>query len=163
MKYDKKKRAVCLYVLFVFLMVICTPCLAFAQDTTLTVTVPSQFLLRIQINGKGEVQVGEMRFSETTTVPVDRHTKTAITVISTDNYEIESILYNGERMTENLQNHTIVLPEPTGDSVLTIFFAEKRLPPQTGDARNLLYPCIIVILFSYLMLAWLTIKRDDIC
>ena len=35
---------------------------AFAQNTILTVTVPSEFLLKIEIDGKGEIQLGKELF-----------------------------------------------------------------------------------------------------
>lgn len=162
MRLHKSKKLISVSLLFTFVMFICMPLTAFAQNTKLTTTVPPQFLLKIEIDGKGEIQVGEKCFSETTTVSVKRHTKTAITVIPAANYEIKSVLYNGEAMTENFQNHTLILPEPTDDSILNITFEEKSQPPQTGDNPYLLYLCVIVMIFSGLTLVWLTIKRDKI-
>lgn len=162
MRLHKSKKWIYISLLFTFVMSICMPLTAYAQDTKLTTTVPSQFLLKIEIDGKGKVQVGEKCFSETTTVSVKRHTKTAITVIPAANYEIKSVLYNGEAITDNLQNHTLILPEPTDDSILSITFEEKAQPPQTGDNPYLLYLCVIVMMFSGLILVWLAIKRDKI-
>lgn len=161
MKYDKKKRAVCLYVLFVFLMVICTPCLAFAQDTTLTVTVPSQFLLRIQINGKGEVQVGEMRFSETIDISIGRDEETIIMIIPAPDYQIGSVLYNGNHMTVNLQGSILTLPTASDDAELTVIFTEKTSLPQTGDTKHIISNTILIIL-SLFLLIWLIRKRKKI-
>ena len=83
------------------------PLTAFAQNTILTVTVPPEFLLKIEIDGIGELQIGEKHFSETTTISVKRHTKTAIRVVPAVDYEIESVSYNGEAMTENFQSDTL--------------------------------------------------------
>lgn len=162
MRLHKGKKWIYISLLFTFVMSICMPLTAFAQNTILTVTVPSEFLLKIEIDGKGEVQIGEKHFSETTTISVKRHTKTAIRVVPAADYEIESVSYNGEAMTENLQSNTLTLPELTDDSVLSVTFAEKTPPPQTGDNQYLLYHCFIVVIFSGFILVWLTIKRDKI-
>lgn len=161
MKYDKKKRAVCLYVLFVFLMVICTPCLAFAQDTTLTVTVPSQFLLRIQINGKGSVQIGEKQFSETIDISIGRDEETIIMIIPAPDYQIGSVLYNGNHMTVNLQGSILTLPTASDDAELTVIFTEKTSLPQTGDTKHIISNTILIIL-SLFLLIWLIRKRKKI-
>lgn len=162
MRLHKGKKWIYISLLFTFVMSICMPLTAFAQNTILTATVPSEFLLKIEIDGKGEVQIGEKHFSETTTISVKRHTKTAIRVVPAVDYEIESVSYNGEAMTENFQSDTLTLTELTGDSVLSITFAKKTPPPQTGDNQYLLYLCFIVMVFSALILVWLTIKRDKI-
>lgn len=162
MRLHKGKKWIYISFLFTFVLSICMPLTAFAQNTILTVTVPSEFLLKIEIDGKGEIQVGEKSFSETTAISIKRHTKTVITITPAVNYEIESVSYNGEAMAESLRNNALTLPELTGDSVLSITFAEKTPPPQTGDKWNLLYLCLAAMIFSGLMVVWLAIKRDKI-
>lgn len=161
MKYNKNKKSIYICLLFAFVMVICMPLTAFAQNTTLTANVPSQLQLKIEINGKGAVQVGEKRFSETTTISVDRHTETAIVITPVSNYEIKSVLYNGEAMTENLQNYTLVLPEPRCDSVLTVNFMEMATPPQTGDNPHLIFICSGATIFLGFMLMCLAIQKKE--
>lgn len=159
MKRLKGKRWVFLSLFFALVIFLYIPPTAFAQDTQLTTIVPSQFLLKIELDGKGEVQIGEKHFSTSTTISVNRHTETEIALIPAENYEIKSVLYNGKLLTGDLRNDILTLPELTGDSVLIIAFTEKVSPPQTGQKQYWLLPCMIGMIFSGMMIVWLKAKK----
>ena len=161
MKHNKNKRILYIWLLFSFVMVICMPLPASAKDTTLHTTVPSQFLLKIKIEGKGSVQIGEKQFSETIDISIGRDEETIITIIPAPDYQIGSVLNNGNHMTVNLQGSILTLPTASDDAELTVIFTEKTSLPQTGDTKHIISNTILIIL-SLFLLIWLIRKRKKI-
>ncbi len=159
MKWNKIKRSICRWFLLIFAIAFCMPHSVFAQDTILTTVVPSQFQLKIEMDGKGEVQIGERRFSKTTTIWADRHTPIAVSVFPARGYQVKEVLYNGKTLLEDPQSSSFLLPALTGDAVLTVSFKEDLLPGQTGENRHKIFLLGMFLVFSGVALPWLKSKE----
>ena len=128
------KNKICAVLLVAILIICCIPLPAFASETTLTTTVPAQVSVKLEVEGNGKVEVNGKSYTESTTIEVNRHTKTEFYIIPNSDYELTAVLYNGEDVFSELSGNTFALQEVIGDSVLRIIFTPKSNSPQTGDS-----------------------------
>ncbi len=115
-----------LALLFCFLI----PVSAFAAETTLTTTVPSDISLKIQISGKGSVFVNGKEYKKSKEITLKRSGEILYKIVPNKNYEVKSVLYNGDDMTESLKDGTFSVAV-NGDAVLKVDFvkASERHKP----------------------------------
>lgn len=116
----------------------------FAQTTTLTTTVPDAYPLHLEIQGEGKVAVNGVIYDKSTDISAPRNTAIAITLYPKEGHHINSIIYNGERITAD-SNDSMTLPNITAESYLTVEFSPNSSPPTTGDSSNpVLYLMLLV-------------------
>lgn len=125
----KVKNIKCAVMLLVVLLSCVIPLSALAAETELTTTVPSEFFLSIEIEGKGTVSVNGTEYTESTQIIIKRHEQTDFLLTANDGYEIKSVLWNGEE-----KENTFSIENIEMDSVLKVIFSPKSSDmPQTGD------------------------------
>ena len=144
---NRKKRISLLLVLAV-LCIACMPLTAFAHETTLTTTVPSQCPMKIEIIGNGKVEVEGTSYTETSIIQVKRHTETEFVLIPDEGYMLQAVSYDGEDVLSQIHNDTLVLPEVREDAVLKVVFVSNGTVPKTGEYRSPLWIYALLMLVS---------------
>ena len=143
-----RKKKVSLLLLLAVLCIACMPLTAFAHETTLTTTVPSQCPMKIEIVGNGKVEVEGTSYTETSIVQVKRHTETEFVFIPDEGYMLQAVSYDGEDVLAKIHNDTLVLPEVSEDSVLKVVFVSNGTVPKTGEYRSPLWIYALLMLVS---------------
>lgn len=143
-----RKKKVSLLLLLAVLCIACMPLTAFAHETTLTTTVPSQCPMKIEIVGNGKVEVEGTSYTETSIVQVKRHTETEFVFIPDEGYMLQAVSYDGEDVLSKIHNDTLVLPEVSEDSVLKVVFVSNGTVPKTGEYRSPLWIYALLMLVS---------------
>lgn len=120
-------------------LLLCLPVVSFAAETTLTTTVPSDFTLNVDIQGKGTVIVDGNAYNTDTALTIDRLKETKIDVTPFAGYKLKSLYYNGENVLPKLSSGTLVLPPLEQDSVLKVVFTPDFsgwLPDHGGSSSS---------------------------
>lgn len=143
-----RKKKVSLLLLLAVLCIACMPLTAFAHETTLTTTVPSQCPMKIEIVGNGKVEVEGTSYTETSIVQVKRHTETEFVFIPDEGYMLQAVSYDGEDVLSKIHNDTLVLPEVSEDAVLKVVFVSNGTVPKTGEYRSPLWIYALLMLVS---------------
>ena len=115
-KQIKFKRTVMLLAVLLLTLI---PFSAFAAETTLTTTVPSEFSVKIEIEGKGSVIVDGVEYSENAEIVVKRNEEISYKILSEEGYEIKSVFFNDADVTESLKDGVITI-FADGDGVLKV-------------------------------------------
>ena len=155
------KNKICAVLLIAILLVACIPVSVFASETTLTTTVPSQVSVKLEIEGNGKIEVNGKSYTESTTIEVNRHTKTEFYIISNSDYELKAILYNDENVFSELRDSIFTLQEIENDSVLKVTFTPKSDSPETGDSSFPLWIYAILMIISVAGIAFAVKKKYD--
>lgn len=148
-KQTEFKRTV---MLLAALLLTLIPFSAFAAKTTLTTTVPSEFSVKIEIEGKGSVIVDGVEYSENAEIAVQRNEEISYKILSAEGYEIKSVYYNDTDVTESLKDGIITI-FADGDGVLKVTFSAIPESPETGDDSNLIGAIITMMLSLAIMVA----------
>lgn len=148
-KQNKFKRTVMLLAVFLLTQI---PFSAFAAETTLTTTVPSEFSVKIEIEGKGSVISDGVEYSENAEITVKRNEDVSYKIVPAEGYEIKSVFYNNADVTESLKDGVITI-FAEGNGVLKITFSAIPQSPQTGDDSNLIGAIITMMLSLAIMVA----------
>lgn len=107
---------------------------ASASTTTLTTTVPSSYPLAIKIQGKGTVVVNATNFTESCEIEITRNSAVSVHILPDNDYEIESVSYNAENITDKAKNGIFFLDAMEKASQLSITFVRNAAAPETGDS-----------------------------
>ena len=127
---------------------------ATTNSTTLTTSVPASFSLLLEIQGRGTVTINSQTYTESGTILIPRNMDVTLQIIPEQGSYIESVLYNGSKITSTLVDGSVTLPAMNGDSTLVITFAASQNPPQTGDqAARMAVLAEIAMLLSLCCLA----------
>lgn len=138
-------KVFCLFLLAALTLCIPTPVFATANTATLTTTVPSHFNADITIVGKGVIEINGVKLSQTSVVSVERHKDIKITFTPHDGYHLNSVILNGQSITTDATQNTLILPPLESDLTLSITFATNSEIPSTGDNS---YPFLIFYSFA---------------
>lgn len=135
----KRKSTACHIVRFLFLVLIVAllPVSVWAQETTLTTTVPSVHTLHIALNGNGQIVVDGVPYKQTASLQIKRHSTPEISVIPDSGWKLKSVLLDGQDITEEFQSGAFAFSEMREDLKLTVVFEEQSSTPQTGDQSNI--------------------------
>lgn len=120
-------------------LLLCLPVVSFAAETTLTTTVPSDFTLNVDIQGKGAVIVDDNAYNTDTALTIERLKETKIDITPFAGYKLKSLHYNGENVLSKLSSGTLVLPPLEQDSVLKVVFTPDFagwLPDHGGNGSS---------------------------
>ena len=109
----------------------------FAQTTTLTTTVPDAYTLHLAIQGDGQVAVSGVIYDRSTDISAPRNTAIEITLYPKEGYHVNSIIYNGKKITAD-SSDSVTLQNITEESTLKVEFSPNSSTPTTGDSSNLL-------------------------
>ena len=132
----------------------------FAQTTTLTTTIPDAYPLHLEIQGEGKVAVNGVIYDRSTDISAPRNTAIAITLYPQEGHHIDSIIYNGEKITAD-NNGSVTLPNITEESSFKVEFLPNSSTPTTGDSSNLfLYLSLLVFSGAALVLLCFLRKRN---
>ena len=99
------------------------PAFAESGDTTVTTTVPCTVTLSIGENGS--VTVDGTRYTGKASFQKDLDTVVSYTITPDSDYEINSVLYNGENVTASVSGGVYTAPALTGNATLTVLFASS--------------------------------------
>ena len=154
------KNKICAVLLIAILTVCCISFPAFASETTLTTSAPSQFSVKLEIEGNGKIEVNGKSYTKNTTIEMDRHAKTEFCLIPNSDYELKAILYNDENVFSELRDSIFALQEIENDSVLKVTFAPKNASPKTGDNSFPLWIYVVLMIISILGIAFAVKKKN---
>jgi len=126
---------------------------AAAGSTTLTTTVPETVTLALEIQGKGSVTVNGVSYSRSAEVVLPRGEDFLLQVQSAEGYETETVIYNGQDITDLLGKEEIILSARNTQLRLQVVFTKKAAGPVTGDLR--LHTVLTAMGISALCLAML--------
>lgn len=108
---------------------------AAAGSTTLTTTVPETVILTLDIQGKGTVTIGDVNYTQSGSIQIPRNTQLYLGITPTEGYFVKAVTFNGEDMTGDVQDGTLLLPAIGEDASLYVIFSEVASSPITGDSR----------------------------
>ena len=132
----------------------------FAQTTTLTTTVPDAYPLHLEIQGDGQVAVNGVIYDRSTDISAPRNTAIEITLYPKEGHHINSIIYNGKRITVD-SNNSVTLQNITEESSLKVEFSPNSTTPTTGDNYSLLFNALILVLSGVCLLAMVYLSKRD--
>ena len=148
----KRKSTACRIVqaLFLVLIVMLLPITVWAQETTLTTTIPSSHTLHIEVTGNGTIMIDGVAYTKTASLQVQRQHRPEILLQITEGQKIKSVLWGSENVTEAFQNGKWTAPEVTEDAVLSVTFEKTSSTPQTGDTSHpeLWFALLILSIFG---------------
>ena len=144
----KRKSTACYIVRFLFLVLIVAllPVSVWAQETTLTTTVPSVHTLRIALNGNGQIVVDGVPYKQTASLQIKRHSTPEISVIPDSGWKLKSVMLDGQDITEEFQDGAFAFSETREDLKLTVVFEAQSSTPQTGDQSNIEILYLLMVL-----------------
>lgn len=156
----KLKRTVMLLAVLLLALI---PFSAFAAETTLSTTVPSEFSVKIEIEGKGSVIVDGVEYFENAEIVVDRNEEISYKILSAEGYEIKSVFFNDADVTRSLKDGVITI-FADGDGVLKVTFSAIPESPKTGDDSNLIGAILMMMLslaMIIVMTAWIIKNKKE--
>ena len=144
----KRKSTTYHYVryLFLVLIIILLPVSVWAQETTLTTTIPTVHTLHITLNGKGQIVVDDVPYEQIASLQVKRYNTPKISVIPSNGWQLQSVFLDGQDITTEVQNGTFLLAEMCNDVTLTVIFETQISTPQTGDQSNIEIIYLLILL-----------------
>lgn len=154
------RKVVCMFLLAVLTLCICTPVLAASNTTTLTTTVPSHFDMNIAIVGKGTIKINGRNISESCIVPIERNQAVTVKITPDDGYYLSSVTYDGNEISQEVKDGYLTLPQPERELSIYINFAAYTGTPNTGDSSyQLLIFCSVASIISLLGMILLLIAN----
>ena len=141
----------CIVILLTVLLILMVPFYAFAAETTLTATVPSEFLMNIEIEGRGSVTVDGREYFESTEIAVKRNENISYKITPAERYELKTVLYNGVNVTQELNDGVFTVFADKGGKLNVIF--KTNTIPETGDEGNLTTAFIMVVALAMIVFA----------
>lgn len=134
----------------------------YAQSLELTTDVPLSVELEVIIYGEGIVRIGDIEITSSSTFDIKRNTRTDVLLMPNSDYAIDTVILNGENISSNIHENSLVLPELDRRSVLEIYFVMKTLIPSGGGIlENPLLP-LLIITTSLVTLILLVIHKRKI-
>lgn len=109
--------------------------LSISGSTTLTTTVPETVILTLEIQGKGTVTIGDVNYTQSGSTQIPRNTQLRLDTTPAEGYFVKAVTFNGEDMTGDVQDGTLLLPAIGEDASLYVIFSEVASSPITGDSR----------------------------
>ncbi len=129
----------------------------FASTTTLTVNIPQNVKMDIQIEGCGVVVCGDLPCRTPSVLEFQRNQTIIITATPDDGWRISSAVINGKDYTNQLRNGEVILDNVTDDGVMRIIFERIVQPPPTGD--TIMHPLIVLTSMSFIGICLLLKRR----
>ena len=135
----KRKSTACHIVRFLFLVLIVAllPVSVWAQETTLTTTVPAVHTLHITLSGNGQIVVDGVPYEQSASLQIKRNSTPEISIIPDSGWKLKSVLLDGQDITEEFQSGAFAFSEMREDLELTVVFEAQSSTPQTGDQSNI--------------------------
>lgn len=132
------------------LIVMLLPITVWAQETTLTTTIPSSHTLHMEVTGNGTIKVDGVAYTKTASLQVQRQHRPEISVLAADGSKIKTVLWGSEDVTAAFQSGKWTAPEVTEDAVLSVTFEKTSSTPQTGDTSHpeLWFALLILSIFG---------------
>lgn len=162
----KRKSTACriAQVVFLALMIMLLSVTVWAQETTLTTTIPSSHTLHMEVTGNGTIKVDGVAYTKTASLQVQRQHRPEISVLAADGSKIKTVLWGSEDVTAAFQSGKWTAPEILEDAVLTVVFEGPSDIPQTGDHRPLDFWVLLMFLSAGLFgLLMASQKRRNRC
>ena len=128
------------------LLVMVLPVTVFAQETTLTTTVPSGHILHIEVTGDGTIIIDGVTYTQAADLQVQRHHRPEISIQPADGSKIKTVFWGSENVTANFPKGEWTAPEITEDMVLSVTFEKMSSTPQTGDTFPLNFWTSVLII-----------------
>ena len=161
----KRKLTACRIVqaFILVLIVMLLPITVWAQETTLTTTIPSSHTLHMEVTGNGTIKVDGVAYTKTASLQVQRQHRPEISVLAADG-KIKTVLWDGDDVTAAFQSGKWTAPEILEDAVLQVVFEGPSDIPQTGDHRPLDFWVLLMFLSAGLSgLLMASQKRRNRC
>ena len=162
----KRKSTACRIVqaFILVLIVMLLPITVWAQETTLTTTIPSSHTLHMEVTGNGTIKVDGVAYTTTADIQIQRQCRPEISLQITEGQKIKSVLWDGDDVTAAFQSGKWTAPEILEDAVLTVVFEGPSDIPQTGDHRPLDFWVLLMFLSAGLFgLLMASQKRRNRC
>lgn len=157
----KRKSTACQIVrlLFLALIIALLPVSVWAQETTLTTTVPAVHTLHIALNGNGQIVVDGVPYEQTADIQIKRHSTPEISVIPDSGWKLKSVSLDGQDVTTEFQSGAFTFSEMREDLELTVVFEAQSSTPQTGDQSNIEILYLLIFLSVIGMLLCVLARR----
>lgn len=158
----RKSTAYIVQAVFLAIMFVLLPTTVWAQETTLTTSVPSGHTMHIMITGEGTVAVDGVAYTKNADIELQRQHRPEISVVAADSSKIKTVLWGSEDITAAFQNGNWTGPEILEDATLTVTFEKLGSTPQTGDP---FYPHLWIglLIFSLLGLMVCLLRSKKVC
>lgn len=140
------------------------PATAAASTTNLVTLVPMHVALKVEINGKGTVMVGDYKLKKTGKVQIPRNQEMRISFQPGTGYELSSVELNGREVTEQMRDGKLIIAGSHQDRVLSVLFRRSssigsEINPQTGDQN--IFSFIAVLCLTAFMLPWMIYRMRN--
>ncbi len=140
---NKKTASLLLTLLAAVLLAL--PGRAWAANTTLTAQVPSAHTLTLALDAGVRVTVDGVSYENGARIPVPRHQSPRLTLRLPAGTVLERADYNGQDVTQALQEGPYRLPPMQSDGLLTVTLRPGTAQPATGDPGAALYALCAVL------------------
>lgn len=154
-----KKSTITLIALCVIVISILLPITVNAQDTTLTTAVPATHTLHLSIDGKGTVTVNGIKYTESTDIPIPRHSKPDVQVQSAKGYAVLSVTFEEESITHRVTGGTWLPPVVESDVTLAVVFEQVSDNAPTGDASDIHIAMLLFALSGTALVTYASMSR----
>lgn len=141
-----KKHTIILFSLCLIVFSTFLPISANAHNTTLKTAVPANHTLHLSIDGNGTVSVNSIAYSKSKDISISRHSEPSIQIQAGNGYCIQSVVYNGEKITHLFRNGKWTMPNVESDVTLSVVFARSSGNPATGDSTHIQTSALIFML-----------------
>lgn len=109
------------------------PVNAAGSSTILTVHVPETHTLSLELRGSGSVQLEDAVYTRSADIQAARLSELQLLITPADNYDIHTLLLNGEHQSITGSSCTLDIPTLTKDISLEVVFRRHSIIPDTGD------------------------------
>ena len=128
-----KKHRLAAAVMLLLCLLICSVT-AYASDTELTTTVPTEHTVQLKVDGRGSVVIDGAAYSQNAAIPVKRFSTIDIKVSPAENSALSAALYNDTDVTAQLANGFFTSEAITDNVTITVTFRDTNPQlPQTGN------------------------------
>ena len=134
---NKKTASLLLTLLAAVLLAL--PGRAWAADTTLTAQVPSAHTLTLALDAGVRITVDGVSYKNGDCIAVPRHQSPLLTILLPAGAVLERADYNGQDVTQALQEGPYRLPPMQSDGLLTVTLRPGTSQPATGDTGAVPY------------------------
>ena len=110
------------------LLILCMGTTAFAQDVTISTTVPERHSVSIEVDGRGKVVANHQICGES--IQVARQSQQAYWMIPDAGKVLSALYYNGKNVTAQVKVGVFTAPALTDDATLRAVFTDAKAPSE---------------------------------
>ena len=135
---------------------------AWAFETALITTVPTEVVINIEVEGKGYVIANGIEHFGTFEMTVNRNDNISLRFVPNDGYVTNIVKYNGTEITDDLYRGTLNI-RANSNSVLRVKFEKMSFLPETGESYYLkAVLCAMLVALIFIAVLYKLNKKEQL-